>query len=924
MFEQLNNYFNILIPYFPLGFIGLYRWSIWAVKKIVSRKYKPIKENGYTDTLSIIVPVYNEELDLFKRALESWKQNKPDEIIAVIDYTDTDCIEEFRRFRSENPQIAKLIITKKPGKREALSDGIKIAKYKIIALVDSDTIWEPNIKNILMAPFKDPEVGGVGPRQDVLNADTLARKLFNIHVDHRYYDEMTYLATVANGLTCISGRTAIYRASAIKSLTDDLDNETFLGKKCISGDDKCLTRLVQQDGWKIRYQSNALVLTPGAPELITLLKQQIRWTRNTYRSDLKSLGSKWIWKREKFLAFHMIDRFTQPFTLVLGPIYFIFSIIWGHWLVAGILLIWWHFSRGIKLYPHFKNNPSDISTLPAYILTTYLLAVLKIYAMVTVRQQGWITRWDKNRLQSVSGRFWRILKTYTPYLATLSILFILSFSVGNYKKFVSNENITNSEDNEISINIDFSDTSNLNLNSPKQSILDKIAVSQLKYYEAKKNETLANIAKIYNSNLSKINNANNAILLGSSYIKKGEKIIFPVSELKNTLDKEKLLSLKDRRIILDESKNTITIRGNKNIVTFNNIYNNLKNKDVIEKLENKEWLLKVNLFIEDGATLIIDKDEISWLKLKSDKDDFVWIISFGGNILINDTKITSWDENISTPDTNPNDGRSFILAKYDGRMDITKSELAFLGYKSNNKHKEIISDMYGLSWEIPDNSLAKHIITGTVTNNKIHDNYYGAYTFGATGMIFENNEIYNNIEHGLNIHNNSNNFTIKNNKINNNGKNGIIASNQCLYNKIKNNNISDNKLHGILLHSKSNNNIVENNELIRNTDGIAFYYSHNNLISNNKIIKNKSGIRANSESSQNYIENNNIINNTNGVFIYDKATDNIVINNRIKDNEKGIYIKNADRNIIENSLTKNSNEIEIKLIDGNDNIIEKF
>jgi len=84
----------------------------------------------------------------------------------------------------------------------------------------------------------------------------------------------------------------------------------------------------------------------------------------------------------------MIDRFTQPFTLIIGPIYFIFSIIWGHWLIAGILLVWWHFSRGIKLYPHLKNRPSDISILPFYIFTTYLMAVMKIYAITDTHTIG--------------------------------------------------------------------------------------------------------------------------------------------------------------------------------------------------------------------------------------------------------------------------------------------------------------------------------------------------------------------------------------------------------------------------------------------------------------------------------------------------------------------------------------------------------
>src|SRR3989344_1126380 len=117
MIELLNNYLYIIILYFPLGVIGIWRWSVWITKKIVAKKYRPVSENGYSNTLSIVVPVYNENPDIFQKALKSWEDNNPDEIIAVIDYTDTDCIEEFKKFQEQNKN-GKLIITERSGKRE--------------------------------------------------------------------------------------------------------------------------------------------------------------------------------------------------------------------------------------------------------------------------------------------------------------------------------------------------------------------------------------------------------------------------------------------------------------------------------------------------------------------------------------------------------------------------------------------------------------------------------------------------------------------------------------------------------------------------------------------------------------------------------------------------------------------------------------
>ena len=761
MIELLNNYLHIIILHFPLGAIGIYRWSVWIIKKVVAKKYKFINENGYSNTLSIVVPVYNEDPNVFERALESWINNRPDEIIAVIDYTDKICIEKFKEFQKENKN-SKLIITEKPGKRKALADGIKIAQYNIIALVDSDTIWDPNIKNTLLFPFDDSLVGGVGPRQDVLETNTLARRLFNIHLDHRYFDEMTYLATVGDALTCISGRTALYRKEAIKDLCNELENETFWGVKCISGDDKCITRLVQEKGWKVRYQANVRVLTPGAPDLLTFFKQQIRWTRNSYRSDLKSLMGKWIWKRDKFLAYHMIDRFTQPFTLILGPIYFIFSIVWGHWLISGILLIWWHLSRGIKLYPHLKHRPSDILILPFYIFTTYLIAILKIYVLITIRQQGWITRWDKSRLQVEVNinNILRLFKLIMPHFAIASIIILLSFGIVKYKNVVAVPDYNG----EIKSN----GVENIIVDNCDQTNLNNLEKQQFGYYTIEKDDKLSVIAEKYNSSLLAIIKANKDIISDPDYIKIGQRLKIPALELQNALKKEKLISFKKSEITFDESSKTIYIDGKRSTVTLPKIYNVLNNKSVLEKLDNKEWLLKANLIIRKGVTLVIDNRDVSWLKLKSDKNGFIGLQSNNGNILIENTKITSWDEENQVPDANYEDGRSFILARQNGRMDVINSELSFLGYDDSLKS--------GIVWHTtnkPDN----YLITGQILNSKFYNNYSSIYLSSTTEMMIINNEIAHNIQYGIDIRNKStNNLLIKNNWLYDNGKNNCTQA----------------------------------------------------------------------------------------------------------------------------------------------------
>ena len=151
-----------ILVYLPLAAIGIWRWGVWLFKKSCAQFYTPVHAEipPYHSTLSIVTPVYDENPNVFRMALNSWKENSPNELIAVIDQSDTSCIEIFREF-SHNRSWARSIITAEPGKRRALSKGILEAKGKIVALVDSDTMWAPNIRQKLLAPFRDPKIAGV-------------------------------------------------------------------------------------------------------------------------------------------------------------------------------------------------------------------------------------------------------------------------------------------------------------------------------------------------------------------------------------------------------------------------------------------------------------------------------------------------------------------------------------------------------------------------------------------------------------------------------------------------------------------------------------------------------------------------------------------------------------------------------------------
>jgi hyaluronan synthase len=59
----------------PLGVLGLFRWACWLVRRIPAVLYKPIV-NDHRLTISIVVPVYQEDPQIFRMAVESWRSTR--------------------------------------------------------------------------------------------------------------------------------------------------------------------------------------------------------------------------------------------------------------------------------------------------------------------------------------------------------------------------------------------------------------------------------------------------------------------------------------------------------------------------------------------------------------------------------------------------------------------------------------------------------------------------------------------------------------------------------------------------------------------------------------------------------------------------------------------------------------------------------
>lgn len=371
--------------YIPIGVVGVVRWISWMIRRLPASLYRPVR-NDHREDITVVTPVYQEDPEMFALAIESWlRQRHVVEIICVIDVTD----DASHRVAARYP--VTVITTTVPGKRDALRRGWEEASSPLVALVDSDTLWADDVSERVSEPFADPVIGGVGTRQNVFNPETMWQRFNDMYLDYRYFDENPAQTVTGQAVSCISGRTAVYRRELLVELSDEFMSERFLGVPCNSGDDKRLTTLTLERGHRTYYQSSARVWSTFPEDARSFVKQRTRWARNTWRSDLRALFRGWVF-RYPFLAFTMIDKAISPFTLLLAPTFFALALVRGDWIVAGVLATWWFVSRAAKMLPHFRRRPSSLAIFPVFLFLTFAMAVLKIYALSTIRTQRWLTR----------------------------------------------------------------------------------------------------------------------------------------------------------------------------------------------------------------------------------------------------------------------------------------------------------------------------------------------------------------------------------------------------------------------------------------------------------------------------------------------------------------------------------------------------
>lgn len=381
-------------------------WALWLLKVGLSRRYRPWTAEHH-ETTSVIVPVVDEPLDLFRDVLTRVTEQGPDEVIVVINGKRNPDLEAVC---DEFAPLVRWVHTPIPGKRNAVKIGTELSKFDITVLLDSDTVWTPGALSELIKPFKDSNVGGVTTRQRILEPE---RSWITRWADWLENSRSLYsmpAQSVLGQVGCLPGRTIAFRRHILVDVMHDFMTQRFMGVFLEVSDDRTLTNLTLKQGYRTVYQHTSLVYTDAPLQIKKLFKQQLRWARGSQYNTLRMLP--WMLGHAPVLSIFFLADIILPFLLVgtiAGWIYRsasgtgvnlyeamleTYGAQAGWFWVIALMVVSSVLSMAIRQIRHLQEVPSDFFRLPIFIIvsTFFLMPVRLLGFLRMAHASGWGTR----------------------------------------------------------------------------------------------------------------------------------------------------------------------------------------------------------------------------------------------------------------------------------------------------------------------------------------------------------------------------------------------------------------------------------------------------------------------------------------------------------------------------------------------------
>lgn len=378
----------------------MYSYSIIVTGYILSRFlfslfYRTPRDSGYEPTVSIIIPVLNEEKMIGETILRCFRSEYPAhklEVIVVNDGSTDRTLQEILKVKKQYPDLVLIDFDQNKGKRQAMIAGTHKAIGDIIVYMDSDSLISTKDSLYqLVQGFADPSVGAVSGHVNVLNADENILTRMQEVGYFLGFRVMKAAESIFSNVTCCSGPLSAYRRDYVMRVLDTWLDPRFLSKAAELSDDRSMTRLILKD-YRTLYTHKAAVDTLVPNKWFIYLKQQVRWKKSWFRENI--LASLFMWRKNPLAA---LGFYLDCLLTLFAPLVIFWALVCGPLFqkqppthcVAGLSLIGllWAFA-----YRLLRPNNKWICALLLCFLYVTILCWQTYFAIFTLNKNRWGTR----------------------------------------------------------------------------------------------------------------------------------------------------------------------------------------------------------------------------------------------------------------------------------------------------------------------------------------------------------------------------------------------------------------------------------------------------------------------------------------------------------------------------------------------------
>ncbi|MBQ4333897.1 MAG: glycosyltransferase family 2 protein [Myxococcaceae bacterium] len=373
---------------------------IWKMVLVARYRPTPAPTDAELPSLTVIVPAYNEGAQVLKTIESILKSDYPAHLLQIVSIDDGSRDDTWHWIQKgcdlDRSRVIGVRFTKNRGKREGLYEGFRRARGEIVVTIDSDSEILPDTLRNLVAPLvADPTVGGVGGNVRVLNERGLIARMLDVWYTFSF-EFMRASESQVGTVSCCPGALSAYRRSLVDSFREEWVSQTFMGQPAAIGEDRAITNLVLRRGYKVLYQTNAIVLTEVPTRYVQLCKMLLRWARSDVRESIVMARFLFTNFREGSLIGTRVNFFWSLLQMVLASLMFLPAVLTPFLAPAAIPVIAASLAAGAilpgGLYLCLRRSAKAVFAVPYMALAVFGISWITPYSFLTPHKSSWLTR----------------------------------------------------------------------------------------------------------------------------------------------------------------------------------------------------------------------------------------------------------------------------------------------------------------------------------------------------------------------------------------------------------------------------------------------------------------------------------------------------------------------------------------------------